>query len=134
MSEYTESLSIEPIELESGMWAWRLTAPLNWEIGYKDSGLWVTVPTGFTTDLMSIPPIARIFINRYDPATAKAACLHDWLRPTTEDILIQERPVWDVQMAAGEFFHALKADKVQRWRRVCCYLAVALFGTRRGEW
>lgn len=148
MSDYTENLCIEPIELEVEVrawwllgprrqvrrWAWRLTADLWWEIGFKGSGLWVCVKKGFITDLMSLPWLARRFMDRSDPETAKAGAVHDWLRPTAEDIVIQDRPVWDVQFAAGEFFHAMKAGRVAKLRRICCYLAVALFGTRRGEW
>lgn len=134
MSAYTEHLSITPIRLPSGRWAWELTEDLWWEIGYKGSGQWVRVPKGFVTDLMSLPWIARLFLDKSDPSTAKAACVHDWLRPTPEDIVIQQRPLWDVQVAAGEFFHMMKADRVSRWRRVLCYLAVVIGGTRPNEW
>ncbi len=134
MSLYTENVCLEPIRLPSGKWAWQLTADLYWEVGYKGSDLWVRVPKGFITDLMSLPWIARRFLDRNDPCTAKAACVHDWMRPTPEDIVGQDRPKWDVQTAAGEFFHMMKADGVSRWRRVLCYLAVTLCGTRPNEW
>lgn len=148
MSVYTENLCIEPIEIEVEVstwwlfgrrrkvrrWAWRLTGDLYWEIGFKGSGLWTCVKAGFITDLMSLPWLARRFMDKNDPQTAKAGAVHDWLRPTPDDIVIQERPAWDVQTAAGEFFHAMKAGNVTRWRRVICYLAVAIFGTRPNEW
>ncbi len=135
MSAFTSHLAVEPVMLADGKtWAYCLTEPLTWELGYQGSTLYVTVPAGFVTDLASIPRIFWSLLNGYAPETAKAAALHDWLRPTPEDIVAQVRPAWDVQSAAGEFYHALKAGSVPVWRRKVLYLAVVLFGTRRAEW
>jgi hypothetical protein len=131
---YDSAFAIQPVRLDDGRPAYVLLQPLRWEIGYKGSGLWIEIPGGFVTDLASVPRIAWSIFNGYAPETAKAAAIHDWLRPTPTDILQQPRPVWDVQVAAGEFYHALKADGVPRWRRKAMYLLVAIFGTRKDEW
>jgi hypothetical protein len=59
MSDYTEfsSLAISPTTLPSGRGAYKLYHDLVWELGYHGSGLFVTVPKGFITDLASIPPL-----------------------------------------------------------------------------
>jgi hypothetical protein len=113
MSAYTEHVSIAPF-LDGGTWKWCLTAPLPWEIGKPGSGLVVTVPDGFVTDLASIPAWARWLFNPYAPETAKAACVHDYLLSIS----------WNQQAAAGEFYAAMASDNVPLARRVIYYLAV----------
>lgn len=148
-TDYPKGLAIQPIKIErqrkrwfglwgkfvtKKVWAYCLLEDLRWEVGFKGSGLWITVPKGFVTDLASIPRIGWSLFNGYAPETAKAAAVHDWLRPTSTDLIPQERSPWDVQVAAGEFFHCLKADEVPRWRRKVLYLIVVYFGTRKEEW
>lgn len=112
MSDYT--LAIAPVKL-AGRWEWQLAAPLRWEVGKVGSGLFVELPAGFTTDLASIPAWARWIFNPDDPCTAKAACVHDYLLSLK----------YGQQMAVGEFYAALMADEVSRWRRIVYYLAVS---------
>lgn len=137
MSLYTENLSIEPFpDLVNGKWVWKwcLTSDLHWEVGHKGSGLWVTVPDGFVTDLASIPAAARWLFNPNDPQTAKAAAVHDWLTPTREERAAGAgRPLWDGRTAAGEFYACLTADGVKPVRRKLYYFAVVL-GIAADEW
>ena len=113
MSDYTEHVSIEPFR-DGVAWNWRLTAPLNWEIGKLGSGLIVQIPEGFVTDLATIPKWGRWLFNPAAPDTAKASALHDYLLSIG----------WGQQAAAGEFFAAMLADDVPRIQRGIYYVAV----------
>lgn len=119
MSAFTSSTAIEP--LADGRW--RLTAPLAWEIGRKGSGLTFVAPSGFTTDLASIPLVARIAFDRGDARMAKAAILHDAM-------LADEG--WSPATAAAEFHGALAACGVARWRAVIMAIAVLGWALARG--
>ena len=58
MSSFTTPLDYQSTGLEwQGRPVVRLTAPFSYAIGEKRSGLAVVVPTGFITDLASIPPL-----------------------------------------------------------------------------
>lgn len=134
MSAYTEHLSIEPFQDEvDGKWIWKwcLTADLHWEVGHRGSGLWVTVPDGFVTDLASIPKVARWLFNPNEPSTAKAAAVHDWLTPTKAES--GARPLWDCRASAGEFYACLRADRVSMFKRKLYYFAVVL-GIAADQW
>lgn len=78
--------------------------------------LWV-VPAGFSSDLASIPAIARGVFDRGDGRYAKAAVLYDHMLEAGFDRLT----------AAAEFHSALRADGVALWRRLIMFLAVALW-------
>src|SRR6185437_8718655 len=110
MSAFTENLSITPFGSE-----WEVEAPLRWELLRKGSGLAVTVPAGFTTDLASIPWWLRWLYNPADPRYAKAVVLHDWL-------LVD--PAISRLEAAAVFYEALCASGVSNWRAVPMALGV----------
>lgn len=116
MSTYTDAVDITPYRTPAGAWEWKLDTDLHWEIGKIGSGLFVIAPAGFITDLASIPKLARWLFNPDDPSTAKAAIVHD-------NLLFNG---FGQQMAVGEFYAALKADGVARWRRIVYYLAVTV--------
>jgi hypothetical protein len=90
--------------------------PLSWEVGTKNSGLIVTVPTGTEFDV-SIPRGLRWLFDPHDPHYLKAAALHD-------ELLCRE---WARTTSGAEFHEALRADGVARWRRLAMWLAVSLF-------
>jgi hypothetical protein len=96
----------------NGLWA--LAAPLPFEAGKKGSGLLITVPAGFTSDLATIPRFARWWLNPADARFAKAAILHDYL-------LSQG---YSPAFAAAVFYEALLADGVEPWRAKVMGLAV----------
>jgi len=95
----------------------------NWEVkapfAYLTAWHWhFTVPTGFKTDLASIP---RVFWNILPPfgKYTEAAVLHDWLyrthlvpRPDADDVLLE----------------AMELCRVPVWQREVIYWAVRLFG------
>jgi hypothetical protein len=95
----------------------------NWRVGrpfaYVTSWRWqFTVPTGFKTDLASIP---RIFWNILPPfgKYTEAAVLHDWLYRTH---LVPRPDADEVLLEAMELGHT---GRVTRW---VIYIAVRLFG------
>lgn len=113
MSDYTDHLSICPLAGDHS-WEWQVTEPLRWEIGKIGSGLFIEIPANFITDLATIPRWVRWLFNPYDPQTAKAACVHDYLLSLK----------YGQQMAVGEFYAALKADDYPLWKRKLYYWAV----------
>lgn len=110
MSAFTEQVVISP----AGS-LWTLDSPLQWELLRKGSGLVVTVPAGFQTDLASIPWWARGLFNPEDPAYAKAAILHDYLLSDPGNSRLD---------CAAVFHDALEACGVSTWRAVVMTLAV----------
>lgn len=95
----------------------------NWQLAHP-FGFWtpraglVPVPTGFKTDLASIP---QLFWNILPPfgKYTEAAVIHDYLYRTH----IGTRKVADQTLLAG-----MKVCHVPRWQRVVIYLAVRWFG------
>lgn len=117
------------------------TEELIWDVGYKGSGLTVTVPTGtvFDVSIPQPPKRPRVFLlwpfwlvaflllklvnkvfSPHNPKFLKAAALHDTM-------LIQG---WARTTSGAEFHEALKADNVQMWKRLIMWLAVSLFKYR----
>lgn len=95
------------------------TMPLPWDLGFKGSGLTVTVPAEFPHDV-SVPALLRWAFDPHDRRYQRAARLHDWLL----------HKGWSRSEAAGVFNEALKADAVPFWRRLLMFLAVALWRYR----
>ncbi len=118
MSSFTTPLHLEPKTL-SGKWA--TVDPLSYEIGCKGSGLTITVPDGFETDLASIPRLLWPIFAPHDPRYAAAAVVHDYLYR------------WDgfTKVAADAvFYEAMRVLNVPRWRALIMYFAVRLWN----EW
>jgi hypothetical protein len=122
VSVYTDFDGIFPIpDGRGGVWGWCTVGTLVWEVGIKGSGLFVTVPDGFVSDLASIPRWLHWLLNPYDPQTVKAAIVHDWLTPDDEErslpgYMPEYRPLWNQRTSAGEFYAALRADGMGRFR------------------
>lgn len=94
---------------------WQLQAPLSY---IHKSGLIITVPRGFITDLASIPRLFHSLIpvnGRHSPA----AILHDYLYATQ---------TVSRKQADGFFFDAMEDIGVNPIRRKAMYWAVRLGG------
>lgn len=122
MSVYTDFAGIFPIpDGRGGVWGWCTVGTMVWEVGVKGSGLLVTVPDGFASDLASIPRWLHGLLNPYDPQTVKAAIVHDWLTPDIDERNAFEydetiRPFWNQRTSAGEFYAALRADGMSKFK------------------
>jgi Protein of unknown function (DUF1353) len=114
MSSFTAPLVLSPGRER----LWITAAAFQYEIGMLGSGLVVTVPAGFETDLGTIPLFARALFNPADAKCAKAFVLHDYLckidgftRAVTDAVL----------------FEALCVLEVALWRAIILYTSVSLW-------
>lgn len=89
------------------------TKPLEWEIGKKGSGLWLTVPIGTPFDV-SVPKWLFWLIDPLNPQYFKAAALHDFALSSG----------WDRVSAAAAFSNGLRAGKVEVWKHLILVLCV----------
>jgi len=122
--------SIGPLQTEiltenaAGRLRYRLLVPLRVRAvinGTPISGIRVTVPAGFTTDMASIP---RFFWRWFPPAGnhAAAAVVHDWLYRTRHGV--------SRFLADALFRDLMAAMHVPAWKRWCMWFALRLFGWR----
>lgn len=72
MSSFTEPLYLTPDGDK-----WKVTRSFSYEIGKLGSGLKITVPEGYRTDLGSIPSILWFILAPQDPYAAAPYTLHD---------------------------------------------------------
>lgn len=94
---------------------WRLDGPFSYSPAL---GGHITVPTGFVTDLASIP---KLFWNILPPfgKYTEAAVIHDWLYRTHK-----------IPRAGADaiLLEAMDLCRVPAWQRRVIYLAVRIFG------
>lgn len=76
MSSFTENVNISPLPKENK----RITTkPFVYHIGKEESNEVVVIPTWYVFDGASVPMVFGCFIQRVEPRTISAACLHDYL-------------------------------------------------------
>ncbi len=113
MSSFTRAL-LEPTgATREGRAVFRVAAPFTFEIGQVGSGFGITVPTGFESDLASVPWWALHLVNV--GALARSAVLHDFLR---------ERLTFSKIEGDAIFLTAMAAEGVTAWQREIVFLAV----------
>jgi hypothetical protein len=76
-----EDAAGHPVLTGDGRAQWSLIGPLTYEVGREGSGETITVPSGVTTDLASVPRPAWSLLPPDGPWT-KAAVVHDFLYRT----------------------------------------------------
>jgi hypothetical protein len=118
VSSFTDPLVITPDEKGR----YRTERPFSFDLGVKGSGLRVTVPAGYVTDLASVPRWLWWLFAPFDPQCAAAAVLHDYLR---------SRAGFDPLTAHTTFLDALMILGVERWKAVAMFLAVVIFDSAR---
>ncbi|WEK04570.1 MAG: DUF1353 domain-containing protein [Candidatus Devosia phytovorans] len=118
MSSFTDPLVITPGEKGR----YRLERPFSFDIGLKGSGLLVTVPAGYVTDLASVPRWLWWFLPPFEPQYAAAAVLHDYLLTWSG---------FDRLTAHTTFLDALKILCVERWKATAMFLAVVIYDSAR---
>lgn len=100
--------------------AYYTTEPVEWEIGVKGSGLWLTIPANFSFDV-SVPWFARWIFDPHDPRYRLAACLHDYAL---------HKLGWSRVAAASIFEQGLRAAHVGPVERLVMTLGVILWKWR----
>ena len=114
MGYFSENLDLRWIGPINSRVTWELLCPLTYT---SDSGLTITVPAGFRTDLASVPKVLWIWLPP-DWKYTKAAVIHDYLLAT------EELP-WDV---ANELFHeCMEALAVNKQTNFIMYQAVCFW-------
>ena len=95
MSRYTQHVAICPIpQLKQ----WMVYEPLHYDLLYKGSGCTITVPAWFRFDGASVPSIFGMLIQKVEPDTIKAACIHDWIYKGGRDEVLGIYLVLKLQM------------------------------------
>lgn len=122
MSSFTEPLLLEAMpEEREGRGLFRVYKAFAYDIGYEGSGITVTVPEGYVTDLCSVPWFARPFLP-LSGKVAKPALLHDWLLELGDD-----------DRAAKVFDEALRVADVKPATRWLLVRAVRFWSWWKGR-
>lgn len=103
----------------SGAVLYELAEPLRIHIDVGAGSLRLNIPTGFTTDLASVPRWLWVI---FPPSGQyqRAAILHDWFYQCRTDLS---------RFAADAMFREIMAHLgVPTWKRLAMYLAVRSFG------
>lgn len=129
MSRFTEAAYEVTTQRARGRVVVRLTSPLVYEVGYLGSGWKLEAPTGFLTDLASIPILPRWaprwLVRLRDwiaDQIARAAIVHDLCRSDRR-----------IRKLLGDFvfWEAMGVDDVPMWVRFPAFVLV-LFNFGRG--
>ena len=75
MSSFTENTSIQPLP-KSNRWITVRSFTYYIDVEWGEE---ITVPVWYDFDGASVPMVFGMFIQRVEPKTISAACLHDWL-------------------------------------------------------
>ena len=109
------------IRLNKGGTTWSLAEPLEYSVGSADSASVVEVPSGFETDLASVPWFGRWLVSSWK-GTAQAAVVHDYLYSAAGRRLHG----FTRAQADGIFGEALQVTGSRLWPVI--WAAVRLFG------
>jgi len=96
---------------------WRAYDPVEWEVGTKSSGVWITIPAG-TEFETSVPWWAGWFIGRDDPRFLLAALVHDYLL---------EAGTYGRVQAAAEWYDGSRAANAPAFKAKIGFVAVAFW-------
>ncbi|EBC1279463.1 DUF1353 domain-containing protein [Salmonella enterica] len=113
MSQFTTPVILEMLD----HFLWRVYAFFEFYLSDDDSGI-ISVPSGFITDLASVP---RIFLTLLFPdgKYAKATIIHDYLY----DNALRTKKEADLI-----FLDGMTVLDVPKWKRIVIYLAVRFLG------
>lgn len=114
----------DPLELDIIDGSWATSRPLRYDIGFKGSDWTIEVPTGFKTDLATVPRPLWSILPRDDPRYAPAAVLHDYLCTRTG---------FSRFLADAIFLEAMTVLGVGRIRRFIMYAGVRIYAILAGK-
>tara|TARA_R110002126_G_scaffold165178_3_gene313038 strand:- start:178 stop:516 length:339 start_codon:yes stop_codon:yes gene_type:complete len=89
------------------------TKPIEWHVGKKNSGLIITVPSGFKFE-SSVPRVLWLAFSPHDPFYLWAACIHDWLLENAY------RPAF----AAGEWYDGAMKYGAPKWKTKLAHIGI----------
>ena len=119
MSSFTRAPQLTRIEPQR----WRVENGFEYHVGRIGSGFVVQIPSGFETDLASVPKWFQWALPPDGPY-AHACIVHDWLY----DNAIASKAIADII-----FYEAMGVLGVKKWLRVLMYGAVGMFGRGKYE-
>lgn len=117
MSSFTENVSIQPLPKTN---KWVTTKSFRYYVGVEWSDEYVDVPEGFEFDGASVPMVFGMLIQRVEPKTLSAACLHDYLY-TEGRRYSRAKTDWI-------FFESLIVSWVNKCKAIVMYIGVRLWG------
>lgn len=133
MSRFTDHLGLVEAEgadgrpkQREGRTLWVLCWPLSYEVGALGSGVVITVPRGYETDLASIPQFAWSLGFSPSGPWAKAAVVHDYLY--TLGGRLPDGRAYSRAAADKVLDEAMAVLGVPAWRRAVIWAAVRLGG------
>lgn len=110
-----------PMKLLDDGQSFQLTEDVSFNIGSGLSALTLTIPSGYRTNLASIPPEAGILGFEKLGRHSYAALLHDWMYNAQMGF----------ELANAVFYHTLRQTGVPNWRAVVMGFAVQAGGKWR---
>ena len=96
---------------------WMTTEPINWDVGYKQSGLTISVPAHFPFDGASSPWFSWLVIRPEDPRVMVASAIHDYLYREMKFSRI---------VADAIFYNVMRENNFPRWRAIVAWFFVRL--------
>ncbi len=116
-----ERLILEPLDGQREWLVWKnYTVLIN--------GQQVLVPENFHTDLASVPPFVRIFIDDDDPDILKPAVIHDFLYKHNGIAWPMHEPPFTRRECDAILIAGMKARGARFWRRSAVWIGVRLGG------
>jgi len=116
MSSFTENTSIQPLPKSN---KWCTVKPFTYYL-YYEWGEGITVPAWYEFDWASVPMVFWMFIQRVEPKTISAACLHDYL------YTIGRR--YSLAQTDKIFYESLVVSWVNKIKAMLMYIWVRLWG------
>lgn len=129
MSRFTGPLKVSFSEARYAV----LWEDLVWEIGHVGSGEEIRVPAGFHSDGASVPRLLWAIMPAWGDKGTRAAILHDWMLDQAKALTTNKSAYRKARaLADRQFYDALLALGVARWRALVCYLGVRAYATYYG--
>jgi hypothetical protein len=121
MSSFTNALILKKKKKRE----WEVMQEFTYEVGNLGSGEKITVPTGFVSDLATVP---RIFWAVFPPDStySQAAVLHDWICKHKGRV---ERN-YDYKQASYIFYESMLVLDVSKITANIMYYGVLIFGPK----
>lgn len=118
MSNFTQFMAIQPKPKEN---LWITTEPLTYHVWDENSNEIIIVPAWYIFDWASVPMLFWMFIQRVEPRTVNAACIHDYLylnkiykRHKCDNIFYEALMVW--------WTNRVKATAMRLWVRLLWWI------------